>query len=217
MSYTDSDVSDSDGSDGSDGDSENEQRYIGTSAGLGFDASMARNIGDMRDRRFTDTYDKILMRCLKQIEVECVTKKSTIFVVPSRLCTELLAYRAEDVVEYLVIALGKDRDYTVIKVCGDTIYIRWTPPQPPGVQNTPSSIIQRPERPERPKLQERPERPDDVSMAAPMRTILRKKTANVGKTAAKKKTVGNTKVDARQAMADINKIVASVSQGRSRH
>jgi len=112
--------------------------------GLNFNADTALKIGELRDRRYKDTYDKILLRCLKQIQVGrphtpfgngthhwaqgcCSEQKSIIFEVPPMLSADLQPYDTAEVLEYLVVALRDDRKFRVVKVDERRLYIRWAP------------------------------------------------------------------------------------------
>lgn len=118
--------------------------------GLRFDAEKARNVGLLRDQRYRETYDKILLRCLKQIQQECASRKSTIYVVPERLAAHLQPYQVDEVMRYLIVAMGVDRGFTVVKVNENSLYIRWTPPTPPRAKVPDTSVIQPPASPPRP-------------------------------------------------------------------
>jgi len=79
---------------------------------------LTREPQQMRDRRFKDTFDKILLRCVKQIQDDVqMQRKSSVFVVPDSLHGDLTPYNVRDVMEYLLVALREDRGYTVVQVC----------------------------------------------------------------------------------------------------
>lgn len=95
------------------------------SEGLDFDADMAATVGMMRDRKMQDVFDKILHRCLIQIQRVCETQISTVYIVPEALSTEFQPYNLDDVVAYLIVALRDDRGFRVEQVNRNTLYIRW--------------------------------------------------------------------------------------------
>lgn len=94
--------------------------------GLSFSADKAVLIGELRDRRYKDVYQKILNRCLKQVQSCCTTMRSTMFVVPDRLCGDMQPYNMNDVMGYLMVALRDDRHYKVMRVNHNTLYISWS-------------------------------------------------------------------------------------------
>jgi hypothetical protein len=99
--------------------------------GLRFDAKSAQLCQTLRDRRCQDLFDKILLRCVKQIQDDVqLNHKSTIFVIPDSLHGDFTPFQVKDVMEYLLVALREDRQFTVVQVNANTIYIRWSAPAP---------------------------------------------------------------------------------------
>lgn len=93
---------------------------------LSFNAAKALQIAELRDRRFKEVYDKILLRCLKQVHECCESQRSTLFRIPENLGADIQHYRVEDVINYLVVALRDDRGFIVYKVNENTLYVRWS-------------------------------------------------------------------------------------------
>jgi hypothetical protein len=99
--------------------------------GMRFDARDAQLVTDMRARRFQDTFDKLLLRCTKQIQDSVhAGRASCIFVIPDTLYGDITEYAVRDVMAYMLIALRVDRGYTVVQVNYNTMYIRWSRPTP---------------------------------------------------------------------------------------
>jgi hypothetical protein len=99
--------------------------------GVRFDARSAQLVQSLRDRRFRDVFDKMLLRCTKQIQNDVqMSKDSSVFVVPEFLHGDLTPYNVADIISYLTVALRDDRGYTVIQINANTLYIRWSRPLP---------------------------------------------------------------------------------------
>lgn len=167
--------------------------------GLRFDAKTAQFISYQRDKRFRDVYDKILLRCLKQIQQDCVSYKSMIFQVPSTLATELLPYEVDEVMRYLVVALGEDRHFTVMRLNDDTLYVRWEPPDPKGGVAASRAIIQPPAA--------AAVSAEPVSSLIPINVSSRRRTAKK----AKEKDDGTVAVNTAKQMQDVDAIIASLA------
>jgi hypothetical protein len=175
--------------------------------GARFDAKMARYIGYQRDKRFRDVYERILLRCLKQVQEECMTRKSTIFTIPEQMSSELLPYSVDEVAQYLLVALGEDRRFTVVRMGEEKLYIRWTPPSAAAAEKRPprAAIIQPPEKDE--EVVE-----DDNDVTTLISTATRKgKKKRGGKIKADPAPSGQP-VNARAAVADIDAILASIGK-----
>lgn len=138
-------------------------------AGLRFDAEMANRIAMLRDRRLQEVFDKILLRCLKEIQECCVKQKSTIFEIPRFLTADLQPYEQDEVMEYLTVALRDDRGFRVVKVDEARLYIRWAPLESEEAVSTPKKP--KPKRPPTPK-QPRAHRSADSRMTLPSRADL---------------------------------------------
>lgn len=106
--------------------------------GTRFDARLAQLVGAQRARRYKETFDKILLRCTKQIQ-DAVdrSRASTIFVIPDTLYCDVTPYEISDVMRYLLTALRTDRGYTALQVNANSIYIRWSRPMPPMPETPP--------------------------------------------------------------------------------
>lgn len=173
--------------------------------GARFDAKMARYIGHQRDKRYRDVYDRILLMCLKQVQDECLTKKSTIFTIPAQMSTELLPYSVEEVAQYLLVALGEDRRFTVVRVDDEKLYIRWTPPSAAAGEK----------RPQRSAIIQPAEKEEEEVKKGPAAFIRRKAAKSGGGRGGGGKAdpaPSGVPVNARAAVADIDAILASIGK-----
>lgn len=103
--------------------------FGGAKKNLRYSAMDAVRTAETRELRRKEVYDKILLRCLAQIDSKAnemsEDNKSLIFTVPEHVSSVLMNYDPATALEYLFVALRDDRGFTVRRVDARRLYVRW--------------------------------------------------------------------------------------------